>query len=313
MRLFLAVLLATVGLATSAAAWTRPGHMVTAAIAYDEIQRQRPDLLPALAAILDAHADRGPFQVAIDRTTGDERARRMFLECARWPDDARQTHHDHPSWHAVLWPVIASDAPAETRARLERRAGAPSGAALQALALNQAVLADPRTAASERATALCWVLHVVGDIHQPLHTAERFSAAWPDGDGGGGKPQVRDPLSGEAVALHWLWDDSISRSGVAADADRRAREVTARHPRSALPELKGGGVDFAAWAKGESYPLAVGFAYGAEPPTGADAASAPPVPEAYWRDLRTHAERRVALAGYRMADTVIAALDQAAR
>src|SRR5688572_24779272 len=107
MRLFLTMLLAAASLATAAAAWTRPGHMVTAAIAYDEIARQRPDLLPTLERLLDAHADRGPFQVAVDRTTGAERARRMFLEAARWPDDVRQTPHDHPAWHAVLWPVIA--------------------------------------------------------------------------------------------------------------------------------------------------------------------------------------------------------------
>jgi hypothetical protein len=313
MRPFLAVLLAAACLATSAAAWTRPGHMVTAAIAYDEIARQRPDLLPALEKLLDAHADRGPFQVAIDRTTGAERARRMFLEAARWPDDVRQTPHDHPTWHAALWPVVAPDAPAEIRARLARRSEQPSGEALEALALNRALLADPRASAAARAEALCWVLHVLGDIHQPLHTAERFSAAWPDGDGGGGKPLVRDPLSDEAIALHWLWDDSISRSGVAADADQRAREIAARYPRTALPELKAGSADFAAWAKRESYPLAVSFAYGAEPPTSADPASAPAVPEAYWRDLRGHAERRVALAGYRMAEVVIAALDDAAR
>lgn len=297
--------------AGSAAAWTRPGHMVTAAIAYDEIVRLRPDLLPVLARILDAHPDRGPFQVAIDRTTGAERDRRMFLECARWADDARLTAHDHPTWHAALWPVVAADAPAETRARLARRGDRPSGEALEALALNRAVLADPRASDGERAVALCWVLHVTGDIHQPLHTAERFSAAWPDGDGGGGKPQVRDPLTGAPIALHWLWDDSISRSGLAADADKRAREIVARHPRAGLPELKAGAADFAAWAREESYPLAVRFAYGAEPPTAADAAAAPPVPDAYWQALRTHAERRVALAGYRMAEVVIAALDQA--
>ena len=313
MRLFATVLLAAATVATSAAAWTRPGHMVTAAIAYDEIQRRRPDLLPVIEKLLDAHADRGPFQVAVDRTTGAERARRMFLEASRWPDDVRQTPNDHPAWHAALWPVIDADAPAETRARLTRRGERPSGEAPEALAQNRAVLADPRASAATRAEALCWVLHVTGDIHQPLHTAERFSAAYPDGDGGGARPQVRDPLGGEAISLHWLWDDSISRSGLAADADRRAREIAARHPRDALPELKAGAADFAHWARMESYPLAVSFAYGAAPPTSADPAAAPAVPEAYWRDLRVHAERRVALAGYRMAEVVIAALDEAAR
>ncbi len=40
-----------------AGAWTRPGHMVTAAIAYDEIEKRRPDLIDTIGAILDAHPD----------------------------------------------------------------------------------------------------------------------------------------------------------------------------------------------------------------------------------------------------------------
>lgn len=312
LRTLLAIVV-SLAIAGPAAAWTRPGHMVTAAIAYDQIQRLRPDLLPALEKILDAHPDRGPFQVAIDRTTGAERARRMFLECSRWADDVRQTPHDRAAWHAALWPVIAPDAPAETKARLARRGDAPTGEALQALALNQGVLSNGRASLGERATALCWVLHVAGDIHQPFHTAELFSAAFPDGDGGGSKEYVKDPLGPDAIVLHWLWDDSINRSGVAADVDKRAREIEAAHPRASLAAYKPGTVDFAAWAKEESYPLAVSFALGANPPWSAKPETAPAVPESYWRGVRQHAELRVALAGYRIADVVIAALDAAGR
>lgn len=317
MARFRAVALAGVvalGLTGPAGAWTRPGHMVTAAIAYDQIRQARPDLLPLIGTILDAHPDRGPFEVAIDRATGAERARRMFLQCARWPDDVRLTDHDHPAWHGALWPVIAPDAPAEARVRAARRGETPAGEALPALALNYAVLADPRAKPAERAKAMCWVLHVTGDIHQPLHTAELFSAAYPAGDAGGGRQFVRDPLGGEPISLHWLWDDSISRSGLPADADRRARELEARHPRAGFEALDAVGAPprFAAWAREESYPLAVSFAYGAGLATAPTEAAAPAVPEAHWQALRRHAEARVALAGYRIADVVIAALDAAA-
>lgn len=310
MRAFVLALVAALGLGPPAAAWTRPGHMVTAAVAYDEIQRLRPDLLPVLGAILDAHPDKGPFQVAIDRTTGAERARRMFLECSRWADDVRQTGHDHPTWHAALWPVVAPDAPAQTRARLAARHGAPSGEALPALALNYAVLADPRATPGARAEALCWVLHVTGDIHQPLHTAELFSAAYPDGDLGGSRQFVRDPLGEGPISLHWLWDDSVSRSGLAAEADRRARELQAAHPRTAFKTLGPFTPDrFTVWARDESYALAVSTAFGAGVPTAPAEAAAPAVPDLKWREVRRHAEARVTLAGYRMADVVIAALD----
>jgi hypothetical protein len=303
------------GLVSPAAAWTRPGHMVTAAIAYDEIQRMRPDLLPVIGTLLDAHPDRGPFQVAVDRTTGAERARRMFLECARWPDDIRLTTNDRPTWHAALWPVVAADASPQTRAKVAARGEPPAGEAIQAIALNLRVLSDRRASTAERATSLCWVLHVVGDIHQPLHTAELFSAAWPDGDGGGSGEYVQDPLGPDPIVLHWLWDDSINRSGVAADVDRRAREIEAGHPRAVLAELKrpGGPDRFTTWAHEESYPIAASFAFGARIATSPTPAGAPAVPDGYWQEVRRIAESRVALAGYRMADEVIAALDAAAR
>lgn len=305
-----AALLAAGSAAGPAAAWTRPGHMVTAAIAYDEIQRQRPDLLPAIAALLDAHPDRGPFQVAVDRSTGAERQRRMFLECARWPDDVRLTPYDHPTWHAALRPVVAADADAETRARVARRGGAPSGEAVEAFALNFRTLADTHASTTERALSLCWVLHIVGDIHQPLHNAEAFSRAYPMGDGGGARPFVRDPIGPDAIALHWLWDDSIHRSGEVSGVDRRAREIEASHPRASLPELRAPATPdrFAAWGRDESYPLAVSLAYGANPPTSPKAETAPAVPDSYWTAVRAAAETRVALAGYRMADLLIAAL-----
>jgi hypothetical protein len=308
-------LLTALGAADPAAAWTRPGHMVTAAIAYDEILRARPDLIPAIAALLDAHPDRGPFQVAVDRSTGPQRARRMFLECARWPDDTRLTLYDHPTWHAALWPVLAADATPQTRSRVAARGDTPSGEALQAIALNLGVLANPRASAPERAVSLCWVLHVVGDIHQPLHTAELFSAAYPNGDGGGSLEYLQDPLGPDPIVLHWLWDDSIHRSGVAADVDRRAQEIEAAHPRASLPALRTAlGPDrFAAWARGESYPIAVAFAFGAQIPTSPTPAGAPPVPDAYWQEVRRVAESRVASAGYRIADEVIAALDMSGR
>lgn len=303
--LLLAMLL-LVGFPDVARAWSRPGHMVTAAIAYDEIGRRRPDLLPVIAALLDAHPDRAPFEVAIDRTTGAERQRRMFLECARWPDDARETVYDHPTWHASASAVVAADAGPAVRADVERRQGVALGDAVEAFALNVHQFGNRRASPAERAQALCWVLHIVGDIHQPLHTAERFSAAWPDGDRGGGLPQVLDPLTHQPISLHWLWDDSVHRSGAAADVDRRAREVAAAHPRPSLPQLSA--QSFLVWRR-ESYELAQVLAYGPGPSTSRDPKAAPAVTAADWSAVRAAAETRVALAGYRMADTVIAALD----
>lgn len=294
--------------AAPASAWTRPGHMVTAEIAWREIAARRPDLLEPIGKLLDAHPDRGPFQVAIDRTTGLEKARRLFLECARWPDDIRETGYDQPSWHAALRPV-AMDGVALPHGE------APVGDAVEAFALNYHTLANARASNVERAKAMCWVLHLAGDIHQPLHTAELFSRAYPNGDGGGGRQFVRDPLADGTISLHWMWDDSINRSGAVADVSSRTDAILAQYPRKALPELRmpTAASQFESWARTESYPLARSLAF--DPKVGASPQpeTVTPIPETLWRDIRTAAEKRVAIAGYRMADLVIAAFGEAAR
>src|SRR5437667_103063 len=65
-----------------------------------------------------------------------------------------------------------------------------------------------RTAAAEdRAVAVCWIFHLVGDIHQPLHNVAYFSSApaFVQGDRGGNKFGVR--ADGRKWNLHAFWDD----------------------------------------------------------------------------------------------------------
>jgi len=108
-----------------------------------------------------------------------------------------------------------------------------------------------------------------------------------------------------------MWDDSVNRSGQVSDVDARASEIMGRYPRVSLKEAAGPAADFAGWAA-ESYALATSAAYTGAIPTGARAATAVAVPEAAYRDVRSVAARRVALAGYRLADLLIAILDAAA-
>src|SRR5262245_23338691 len=99
MRKALALACALLLFPANSFAWSRPGHMVSAAIAYDDLAPADGAIIDKIAGIIPRHPDRGAFEVAIDRTTGRERALRLFMECARWPDDARGTTYDHPTWH----------------------------------------------------------------------------------------------------------------------------------------------------------------------------------------------------------------------
>src|SRR3546814_3751066 len=115
---------------------------------------------------MGSHPEPGPFQVAAGRSMGDERTLRIFLEIARWADDIRGSEYDHPTWHYLFRPVIDANDPSSK--------GAPyvtSGNAPEALALSIAMARNPRASSAERAVAYCWIFHLVGDIHPPMHAA----------------------------------------------------------------------------------------------------------------------------------------------
>lgn len=287
MLLTIAALLAPV----PAAAWSRPGHMVAAAIAYDELKRRKPEALALIVQLAEAHPDGGAFEVAVGRAEGEEAGRRRFLELARWPDDARGTLHDHPTWHYRLRPIVEGGVavPADE-----------SGAGEEALALAIRVAGDPRAAPAERATALAWILHIAADLHQPLHAAERFGPDWPRGDQAGSKVFVRETENGKPISLHWLWDDAVSRDGTPAAAFARATVLQARYPRATFAGYLGAG-DARSWLD-ESYALAQTLAYRPDAPRATRPETAQVAPAAYRMALERAAAERLTLSGYRLSD-----------
>jgi S1/P1 Nuclease len=302
--------------APPALAWTRAGHMVTAAIAYDELAAHDPKVIEQIIDILDHHPEHGPFEVAIGRATGAEKVRRIFFEIARWPDDVRGGAQDHPSWHAAMRPLLD---PIDPPSR--RPADTISFEGYEALALNVHVVADPdqRIPVSERAVALCWILHVVGDMHQPLHTAELYSTTFPGGDHNGALEYVLDPKTHQPVNLHWFWDDLVSQTDETEEALARARELETQYPRAKFAaELAGDRtrtptdddftsyikVNVTAWAD-ESYAVAKSVAYGPNRPRATTPATAKAPDDAYVRASKLAAEQRLTLAGYRLTDLLL--------
>lgn len=57
------------GAPRDARAWTRPGHMVTAAIAHDDLAVTDRDVIEHVGSLLARHPDRGAFEVAVGRAT----------------------------------------------------------------------------------------------------------------------------------------------------------------------------------------------------------------------------------------------------
>jgi S1/P1 Nuclease len=180
---------------------------------------------------------------------------------------------------------------------------------LTALAENQSVV-NKENDRDRRAVALAWLFHLLGDIHQPLHTAQLFTVDYPNGDRGGNEICVRVTQAGQPMDLHRFWDGVITSS---SNLTRLRSEATAlrnrqEFQRSQLTELAN--TDFESWAK-ESFEIATKIAYRNEGRIGIpkgenrdcrDVKAVPMLPVGYVVSASRIADRRIILAGYRFAD-----------
>lgn len=309
--LTLAAILALGFAAPAAQAWQRPGHAASAALAYDDLAHRHPEIVRQVVDLMAAHPDRARFDAQLGDAAGEERDRRLFMAMARWPDDVRLTSYDHPSWHYWMSPYVSPSNPPPKPP--EGGSRATIGEAREAFALNLAVASDPTAQPAERAVALCWVFHILQDAHQPLHAAQLFSRQFPDGDRGGTLGFVKTGPQAPATTFHRFWDERV----LAADADLEAVEAKSRalahdYPRRGLPELRRAypaAARLQSWALKESFPLARRLAYdGGKVRVGSTPEAATVPAPAYQAASLAAAERRLALSGYRLADTLEAVL-----
>jgi S1/P1 Nuclease len=180
---------------------------------------------------------------------------------------------------------------------------------LTAMAENESVVKN-QNEVERRAIALAWLFHLVGDIHQPLHTAQLFTVDYPKGDRGGNEICVRATEAGQSMDLHRFWDGVTTSSSNLTRLRNEASALRNRQgfQRSQLTELAN--TDFESWAK-ESFEIATKFAYRNGRPIGIskgenkdcrDVQAAPMLPVGYVVNVSRIADRRVILAGYRLAD-----------
>lgn len=238
-----------------ARAWGPEGHAIVADIA----QRQ---VAPQTRAVLGRLLGPGVTLAAIANDADEYRNR-----CA-----------NTGPWHYVNIPI---DAPAYDPVR---HCPAGRGCVLSVLQREIAVLKDHTQPDVERAFALRWVVHFVGDLHQPLHSADR-------GDRGGNDVKLR--FRGRETNLHRLWDEDLmramgrTRAGAArAGFDARATQQPALRQGSPLD-----------WAL-EARELARRLVYGLLPaPSGRGIE----IGDAYVRAVRDALDLQLLRAGVRLA------------
>ena len=77
----------------------------------------------------------------------------------------------------------------------------------------------------EKAVAVTWLCHLIGDIHQPLHCVALYSDKYPSGDRGGNSIRIR--ISSSPTNLHSFWDGLLGRGTTAGNIGKDVAEIEA--------------------------------------------------------------------------------------
>ena len=262
---------------TQSLAWGRTGHAVVAEIARGYLT---PKAAAAVDALLASDAD-----VLTDKDLGAR---------ASWADAYRRDHKETSEWHFV---DIEIDHPDVSQACFGFPASATPASqgpakdcVIGRLNAFERELADPKTDPAERLLAFKFVLHFVGDLHQPLHAADN------EDKGGNCVPLA---LGGpRTVNLHSYWD------GVVVDAlGPDTKTIAARLSGEISPKDRKAwqAGDVTAWAM-ESFQLAKSVAYtvGSKPGCSNDTAPVA-LPDGYAAKAHATAALQLKRAGVRLA------------
>jgi hypothetical protein len=169
--------------AAHAFAWGQEGHSIVAEIAQRRLDR----------GTLDKMKSKGLLGGEVS-----------LASLASWADDYRATHRETSGWHFVDIPHDRSTYDPAIDCKVNPTEG---DCIINAIARVREALADCSKTTEVRVSALKFLVHFVGDIHQPLHAATRTDPFTGKGDRGGNEVQVT--FFGEKKNLHWVWDTGI--------------------------------------------------------------------------------------------------------
>lgn len=271
-----AVVLALV--APLAIGWGPEGHAIVADIAQDHLD---PAAAAGVAALLKLEGNTRLDQIA------------------SWADGNRKDYPDTGPWHYVDTPLAASSYDAS-------RDCVQGNCVVSKIGEYTQVLANKTATPQDRLLALKWVVHLVGDIHQPLHAED-------NNDKGGNTVQTQ--FFGKGTNLHAMWDGGVLRRALdlhpgpnytfdhaIVQADATALDVAITPVQRATWAPAGGllqiGAAAAGWAN-ESHQLAQTVAY-----TDLDKPSGDAWSQRYQDKAWPVIQTRLQQAGVRLADVL---------
>ena len=270
--------------------------MVSGAIAYHELRATDPAALQRIIRMLAAHPEYQARWLPLIRARGmADHDVMLFMYAARWADDVRgEARYDHPNWHYTNVPFVP---PGDST----RPPSVTEGDIIVESYHQFSVMRDPEAPDVQKAEALAWLFHLVGDVHQPLHATNLYSSRWPQGDRGGNLFYIRATPTSQPINLHSFWDGLIIGSDDVRATMNRAIALRAAHPATSVA-MQLVQLEPRSWAVDESVPLSRRWAYlGGALAGGTSRETAAVLPASYAADAQRVAEERVTLAGYRLA------------
>lgn len=277
-KLIATLILVLFSLQATAFGWGDTGHMTVAQIAFDDLSAGEKARVNQLAALIRF-----------------EDRRYEFVTSACWMDDIRSAPMFEPikDWHFITQRFIIGNAVPDE----------PPPPVNAASIINWLIARIKSNDESnlKKAYYLAELAHLVGDIHQPLHTVTRFTALQPGGDLGGNFFLLSN--AAPRPNLHSYWDAAGGGFGFQdidhplTDNGRAKLRTFANNIESGFPKSSMASeinnLDPMDWAK-EGKALAISNVY-----VGIQQNSVPT--QAYQTNAQKVSARRIALAGYRLA------------
>ena len=176
-------------------------------------------LTPEAKQFVEKLLSENPVDPKLNRYCGGA-TRDALADAATWADDVRGEQKNGP-WHYI-------DIPRGSRRGLLEPFCGKGGCITRAITEQLAILEDQHAASGKRADALRYVIHFLGDLHQPLHTITNAD------EGGNCVPvkylrrKVHERNHSFSPNLHNIWDGAIpERDSEGADAAEYADKLDA--------------------------------------------------------------------------------------
>jgi hypothetical protein len=278
-------------------AWHDTGHMLVAQIAYLNLS---PAARSRVDKLLVAPPGKRPL-IHLCATYYTPACDKIYdpVTIAVWMDDFKgdSLNDEYENWHYINYRPFFDGIPVRTEVGPE-----PTNILDR---INWCINTLRKSTGRDKTDAetLGFLYHLIGDAHQPLHTATRYSAKNPDGDAGGNGFAVQMPPEARIKNLHAFWDAAGGRFGF--ESPRRPLDAAARARLNAQAEeiMKANPAEKLATSASELEPLRwieesntiarqVVYAKAREGETPS---------AAYTQEAQRISGERIALAGYRLA------------